>query len=66
MTIRYLYKEGSEACESEPLQVSIDGRLAGEIRKVTGGYQYFPKGIKKGGRVFNKIGEVQRSLSEEG
>lgn len=65
MTIRYLYQEGVEACEKEPLKVSVDGRECGEIRKVTGGYQYFPKGNKAGGEILGTVTDVQRSLSED-
>ena len=65
MTIQYLHSHGAKPCEKEPLIVSLDGRLVGEIRKVTGGYQYFPKGAKKGGEIFRSVGDVKRSLSDE-
>ena len=60
--IEYLYQEGVEACSSDPLKVRLDGRSCGEICKVDGGYQYFPKGSKSGGRVFETVAEVQKSL----
>jgi len=63
--IQYLYQEGVEACETEPLKVRLDGRICGEIRKVEEGYQYFPKGQKEGGEVFNTVAQVQRSLNDE-
>lgn len=61
--IEYLYQEGVEPCSLEPLQARIDGRACGEIRKVDGGYQYFPKGSKIGGDVFKTVALVQESLS---
>lgn len=60
--IEYLYKEGEEACSKEPLKVRLDGRICGEIRKVDDGYQYFSKGCKNGGEVFETITGVQRDL----
>jgi hypothetical protein len=62
MTLYYLYQEGVEACSKEPLKVQLDGRVIGEIRKVEGGYQYFPKGQKTGGEIFKSVTEVQSSL----
>ena len=62
MTIEYLYQEGVESCSKEPLKVRLDGRIIGEICKVEGGYQYFPKGQKVGGNIFPSIDDVQRSL----
>ena len=64
MAIRYLYQEGVEPCEKDPLKVSIDGYICGAIKKVYGGYQYFPKGKKTGGETFASVGDVQRSLGE--
>ncbi len=55
MTIRYLYREGHKACESEPLKISIDGISSGEIRKVSGGYQHF--------RFDQPCGKVRASVS---
>jgi len=62
--IEYLYKEGEEACSKEPLLVRMDGRIVGEIRRVDGGYQYFPKGSSKGngGEIFPTVAAVQRSI----
>lgn len=64
MTIQYLYKENEEACFSEPLRVRLDGVECGEIRSVQGGFQYFPKGMKSGGAIFETVAHVQQSLSE--
>jgi hypothetical protein len=65
MSIQYLYQEGVEPCEKEPLKVSIDGRICGSIKKVTDGYQYFPKGSKSGGEILSTVGAVQRSLTDD-
>lgn len=62
--IEYLYQEGVGACEKKPLKVKLDGRICGEIRKVEGGYQYFPKGQKCGGEIMASVRLVQKSLEE--
>ncbi len=62
MGLEYLYKKGEKACASEPLKVLRDQRLIGEIRNVKNGYQFFPKGGKKGGEVFLTVPDVQNSL----
>ena len=61
--IRYLYNEGEEACIKEPLMVCLGGYIVGEIRKVDGGFQYFPKDSKEGGDILPSVSEVQRTLS---
>lgn len=61
--LEYLYQEGVEPCSREPLKVLCDGHICGEIRKVEGGYQYFPKGYKTGGYIFDTVTDVQLSLS---
>jgi hypothetical protein len=63
--LEYLYREGEPACSKEPLKVRLDGRVVGEIRKVVGGYQYFPKASTYGGEVMPSIALVQRSLADE-
>jgi hypothetical protein len=60
--IQYLYQEGVPACSKEPLKVRLDGRVCGEIRKVTGGFQYFPAGQKAGGVIYPTVDDVQRSI----
>lgn len=60
--IEYLYQEGVEACSKEPLKVRLDGNYVGDICKVEGGFQYFPKGCKIGGEILNSVSMVQRSL----
>lgn len=61
--IEYLYKEGEKSCEKEPLKVRLDGKICGEIRKSTGGYQYFPKNQKTGGEILPTVADVQKSLA---
>lgn len=63
--IEYLHQEGIRACERESIKVRMDGRIVGEIRKVEGGYQYFPKGQAAGGSVFPTVQAVQASLCDE-
>ena len=62
MGIKYLYQEGIETCSTEPLKVMLDRKVVGEIRKVDGGYQYFPNNQPYGGDIFKTIDEVQRTL----
>jgi hypothetical protein len=62
MGLEYDYPEREKACASQPLKVKLDKKHVGEIRKVKDGYQYYPKGEKKGGEVFPKVSEVQNSL----
>jgi len=62
--IEYLYQEGIEPCSKEPLKVRCYGRICGEIRKVDGGFSYFPKGQKVGGDVFKTVSDVQKSLND--
>lgn len=63
--LQYLYQEGVPACSKEPLKVRLDSRNVGEIRKVDGGYQYFPNGAKRGGEVFPTVSAAQRTLAED-
>jgi hypothetical protein len=63
--IQFLYQEGVEPCEKEPLKVRLDGIICGEIRKVATGYQYFPKNSKTGGDILASVTLVQRSLKED-
>lgn len=48
-----------------PMKVRLEGRICGEIRRVNGGFQYFPKGGKVGGKVFESVGKVKWSLSND-
>lgn len=54
-------QNGSEVC------VFLEKRIAGEIRKVAFGYQYWPKGVTDpfmAGEVLKTISAVKRSLEE--
>ncbi len=62
MGLDYDYPEKEKACATKPLRVRLDGVHCGEIRKVKDGYQYYPKGQKKGGMIFNSVPDVQNSL----
>ncbi len=63
MGLDYLYPtDGTKSCSREPLKVKLDGKHVGEIRKVKDGYQYYPKGEKNGGAVFENVSAVQNSL----
>jgi len=62
--IEYLHT--NKTIEQEPLKVKVDGRISGEIRKVLGGYQYFPKGARRfRGEIFPSVSLVQKSLSDD-
>jgi len=45
--------------------VKIDRKIVGEIKKTDNGFQYFPKGQKTGGQVYNTLGEVYKSLESD-
>jgi len=47
------------------ITVKLDKKIVGEIRPVTGGWQYYPKGQKTGGEVFEKLSLCKKSLTEE-
>lgn len=48
------------------LLVYLDAKRVGSIKKVTGGWQYFPKGAKQlGGEVFPTLRACQNSLYKE-
>jgi len=44
------------------LTVKLEGVVVGEIRKIGGGYQYFPKGQSQGGEILSSVLAVKRSL----
>lgn len=63
MGLDYDYPTGGiKACAKEPLKVKLDNKHVGEIRKVKDGYQYYAKGQKSGGEIFNSVPDVQKSL----
>lgn len=63
MRFMYLYREGTKACEHEPLQVSLNGLIVGAIHKVEGGYRMIPnrKDMAQG-EVMANVAAVQASL----
>jgi len=46
-------------------KVTIDGKVVGEIRAVSGGYQYFESGQSKGGRVFTRLAGCKLHLKNQ-
>jgi hypothetical protein len=57
MTIAYQTGEFKTA-------VWLDGKKIGEIRRVFGGFQYFPNGQKTGGEIFTAQADCRKSLEE--
>jgi hypothetical protein len=49
----------------ESMAVFIDGKKAGYIMHVDGGYYYKPRGSKLTGRVYQTLRECQSSLLNE-
>jgi len=47
------------------IAVLLENKRVGEIRKVEDGFQYFPKGQRKGGEVFPTVAACKQSLAEE-
>ena len=47
------------------LSVLLDGKKVGEIRKVKGGFQYFPKGSKNGGDVIPQLIDLKKQLEAQ-
>jgi hypothetical protein len=46
--------------------VKLEGRIVGEIRPVTGGYQYFPKGQKEGGAIWPSLARCKQDVEGDG
>jgi hypothetical protein len=44
------------------ITVFLDKKIAGHIKKVEGGFQYFPKGQKQGGEIMSSVFKVKVSL----
>jgi len=51
--------------DPKTIHVLLENKRIGEIRTVDGGFQYFPKGQKKGGDVFPTLAACKQSLAEE-
>jgi hypothetical protein len=60
--ITYLYPvEKSDVA----VVVRLDGKIVGQIRKVTDGFAYFPKGQTTGGKVLPTVNAVKRTLEND-
>lgn len=46
--------------------VKLDGKIVGEIRKATEGFQYFPKGQKVGGAIWPSLAGCKRDIEGDG
>lgn len=57
--IEYIHQD-----QTGKVQVKLDDRVIGEIRKEDGGWRYFPKGKKDGGDLFPSLAKCKLSLSE--
>jgi len=47
------------------VEVFLDKKYVGSIKKVEGGWQYTPKRSKDGGDVFKTLQQCKHSLEEE-
>lgn len=52
------YKEKN----NNTVSVYLGKKLVGEIHRVDGGFQYFPKGHSDGGDIFDTLDGVKQSL----
>lgn len=43
-------------------KVKLDGKIVGEIKRFSNGWQYWPKDAKLGGILYNTLTECERSL----
>ena len=55
----------SYICGNTGVSVRIDGKVVGEIRRVEGGFQYFPKGHSNGGEILPTVKAVKLTLEAE-
>ena len=51
-----------EFIKNTEISVKLDKRIIGKIKQVNGGWQYFPKGSKRGGEVFSTESACKQSL----
>lgn len=65
MIFKFMFKDGTKPSATKPLIVKLDRKVVGEIHKVGGGYQYFPKESKTGGEIFRSLYDTQMSLYDE-
>lgn len=57
--LTYEYTEGKPNAD---IRVALEGKIVGTIKKVATGWQYVPKGSKKGGEIFPTASACQQSL----
>jgi hypothetical protein len=46
-------------------KVKLDGKVVGEIKRLSNGWQYYPINAKFGGMIFDTLVECKRSLEED-
>lgn len=63
--IEYIYPQTGLDPKKHPVKVKLNGRIIGHIKSVEGGWQYFPKGQKKGGEISKSMMKVQLSLESD-
>jgi hypothetical protein len=51
-----------EYIENTTIKVKLDGKICGNIKKSSKGYQYFPKGSKIGGKIYSNLTEIKNIL----
>jgi hypothetical protein len=49
----------------QSITVHLDKKVVGTIRRVAGGWQYFPQGRKEGGSIWPSIARVKREIEGE-
>jgi len=58
-----------ERIDNRTINVKVDGIVSGQIKEKTyakmPAFQYFPKGSSEGGKIYNTLLEVKKSLEEE-
>lgn len=63
--IEYVYPATGLNPKNHPVKVKLDGKIIGQIKNVDDGWQYVPKGHKKGGEVYKSFMKVQLSLETD-
>ena len=46
-------------------KVKLDGKIIGEIKRFSNGWQYYPKNSKVGGILYDTLKECKDSLEED-
>ena len=52
--------------QTSPVEITVilDKKVAGRIKRVDGGWQYFPKGQSSSGEIFPSVGLCKQSLED--